>query len=156
LRAAQRQVSIAANASLTTLHWQVGHRVRTEALEGRRAEYGEQVVVVLGRQLETRYGRGFGEKSLRHMIRFAETFPNPEIVSALRRQLSWSHFKQLIYLPDDLKRNFYAEMCRTEGWSTRVLGVPDPPCAELPGAGLEPAWSCPRGILSPLIGGISL
>jgi predicted nuclease of restriction endonuclease-like (RecB) superfamily len=35
--------------------------------------------------------------------------------------LSWSHFKQLIYIPDDLKRNFYAEMCRIEAWSTRVL-----------------------------------
>jgi predicted nuclease of restriction endonuclease-like (RecB) superfamily len=123
IEAAQRQVSFAANASLTTLHWQVGHKVRTEALEGRRAEYGEQVVIGLGRQLETRYGRGFGEKSLRHMIRFAEAFPNPEIVSALRRQLSWSHFKQLIYLPDDLKRNFYAEMCRIEGWSTRMLAL---------------------------------
>ena len=42
-------------------------------------------------------------------------------VSALRRQLSWSHFKQLIYIPDKLKRDFYAEMCRVEGWSTRVL-----------------------------------
>jgi predicted nuclease of restriction endonuclease-like (RecB) superfamily len=35
--------------------------------------------------------------------------------------LSWSHFKQLIYIPDELKRDFYAEMCRAEGWSTRVL-----------------------------------
>src|SRR5215469_11156220 len=42
-------------------------------------------------------------------------------VSALRRQLSWSHFKQLIYIPDELKRDFYAEMCRVEGWSTRAL-----------------------------------
>jgi hypothetical protein len=55
------------------------------------------------------------------MIRFAEAFPDAAIVSALRRQLSWSHFKQLIYIPDHLTRNFYAEMCRIEGWSTRVL-----------------------------------
>jgi hypothetical protein len=66
--------------------------------------------------LEARYGRGFGEKSLRHMIRFARAFPNSEIVSALRRQLSWSHFKQLIYMEDELKRTFYAEMSRVEGW----------------------------------------
>jgi predicted nuclease of restriction endonuclease-like (RecB) superfamily len=55
------------------------------------------------------------------MIRFARAFPSAEIVSALRRQLSWSHFKQLIYMEDELKRTFYAEMCRVEGWSTRVL-----------------------------------
>lgn len=121
IEAARHQVAVAANASLTTLYWQVGHRVCTEALEDRRAEYGARIVAAIGRQLETRYGRGFGEKSLRHMIRFAEAFPDAEIVSALRRQLSWSHFKQLIYISDHLKRDFYAEMCRIEGWSTRVL-----------------------------------
>jgi DUF1016 N-terminal domain len=121
IEAAQRQVATAANASLTTLHWQVGRRVYTDALKGRRAEYGAQIVAAVGRQLQTRYGRSFGEKSLRHMIRFAEAFPDAQIVSALRRQLSWSHFKQLIYIADDLKRDFYAEMCRIEGWSTRVL-----------------------------------
>ncbi|TMQ02566.1 MAG: DUF1016 domain-containing protein [Deltaproteobacteria bacterium] len=47
-----------------------------------------------------------------HMIRFARAFPRSEIVSALRRQLSRSHFKQLIYVEDELKRTFYAEMCR--------------------------------------------
>lgn len=71
--------------------------------------------------MQSRYGRSFGEKSLHHMIRFADAFPDAEIVSTLRRQLSWSHFKQLIYIPDELKRDFYAEMCRVEGWSTCVL-----------------------------------
>jgi hypothetical protein len=32
------------------------------------------------------------------MVQFAETFPDPEIVAALRRQLSWAHFKLLIPL----------------------------------------------------------
>jgi len=67
------------------------------------------------------FGRGFSEKSLRHMIRFSEVFPEEAIVSALRRQLSWTHFKSIIYLDDSLKRDFYAEMCRVEGWSTRTL-----------------------------------
>ncbi len=55
------------------------------------------------------------------MIHFAETFPNREIVSALSRQLGWTHFRQIIYLPDALQRDFYAEMCRLERWSTRTL-----------------------------------
>jgi len=71
--------------------------------------------------LELEFGRGFSEKSLRHMIRFSEVFPEEAIVSALRRQLSWTHFKSIIYLDDSLKRDFYAEMCRVEGWSTRTL-----------------------------------
>lgn len=118
---ARRQVAVTTNATLTGLYWQIGRRVRTEVLDERRAAYGEVIVSAVGRQLEADYGRGFGEKSLRHMIRFAQAFPDAEIVSALRRQLSWTHFKQLSYLDDELKRTFYAEMCRVEGWSTRAL-----------------------------------
>ena len=36
-------------------------------------------------------------------------------------QLAWTHFKSLIYLDNQLKRDFYAEMCRIEGWNTRTL-----------------------------------
>jgi predicted nuclease of restriction endonuclease-like (RecB) superfamily len=118
---AQKQVSVAANAALTGLYWEIGQRVHTEVLDERRAAYGSQIVSAVGRQLESRYGRGFGEKSLRHMIRFARAFPSSEIVSTLCRQLSWSHLRQLSYLDDELKRTFYAEMCRVEAWSTRVL-----------------------------------
>jgi hypothetical protein len=102
IAAARKQTAVAANAVLTMLYWQLGQRVRTEVLEGRRAEYGAQIVCAVGRQLEMRYGRGVGEKSLRHKIRFAQTFPEPEIVATLRRQLSWGHFKELIYIEDEL------------------------------------------------------
>lgn len=37
------------------------------------------------------------------------------------RQLSWTHFLAIIYLKDSLQREFYAEMCRIEGWNTRTL-----------------------------------
>jgi hypothetical protein len=37
------------------------------------------------------------------MIRFAETFPDKKIVYALRRQLSWTHLRQMIYLHDPLQ-----------------------------------------------------
>ena len=39
----------------------------------------------------------------------------------LSRQLGWSHFVAIIPLDEDLKRDFYAEMCRVERWSVRTL-----------------------------------
>jgi hypothetical protein len=114
-------VARAVNAGLVALNWRIGRRIRTEILRERRAEYGEHIVSALGRQLAVEFGRGFSEKNLRHMVRFAEVFPDERIVSALRRQLSWTHFRSLIYLSDPLQRDFYAEMCRLEGWSTRTL-----------------------------------
>jgi predicted nuclease of restriction endonuclease-like (RecB) superfamily len=118
---AREGVARAVDSGLTTLYWHVGRRVRQDILKQKRAEYGGQIVSALGRQLEMEFGRGFSEKSLRHMIRFVEAFPDFQIVSALLRQLSWTHFVSLIYLDDQLKRDFYAEMCRIEQWSTRTL-----------------------------------
>jgi hypothetical protein len=45
------------------------------------------------------------------MIRFAEAFPDTQIVATLSPQLSWSHFVEIIHLKDDLRRDFNAEMC---------------------------------------------
>lgn len=118
---AREGVARAVDSGLTTLYWHVGRRVRQDILQEKRAEYGRQIVFALGRQLEREFGRGFSDKSLRHMIRFVEVFPDFQIVSALLRQLSWTHFLAIIYLDDPLKRDFYAEMCRIERWSTRTL-----------------------------------
>ena len=118
---AREQVAQAVNAGLTTLYWHVGARIRTDVLKEKRAEYGEEIVAAVGRQLEAEFGRGFGEKNLRRMMQFAESFPDQQIVAALQRQLGWTHFKSLIPIADPLKRDFYAEMCRIERWNTRTL-----------------------------------
>jgi predicted nuclease of restriction endonuclease-like (RecB) superfamily len=78
-------------------------------------------VQTLAAQLSAEYGRGFDRTNLFHMIRFVEVFPAQEIVYALSRQLGWTHFRTIIYLTDPLQRDFYAEMCRIERWSTRTL-----------------------------------
>ena len=118
---ARRQTARLVDAGLTLLYWQIGDRIRREILSEKRAGYGERIVSALGEQLESEFGRGFSEKSLRHMIRFAETFPDMSIVSTLSRQLAWSHFMEIIYLKNDLQRSFYAELCRMERWSVRLL-----------------------------------
>jgi len=117
----RRQTTHAVNIGLTLLYWRIGQRIGAEVLDGERAAYGEKIVSTLSRQLTADYGRSFGVKNLRHMMRFAESFPTLEIVSALSRQLSWSHFLEIIYQKDPLKRDFYAEMCRIERWSVRAL-----------------------------------
>lgn len=118
---ARSGVARAVYSAQVVLHWQVGRRILTDILRHKRASYGDEIVATVSRRLTADYGRGFAEKSLRRMIQFAEVFPDPEIVAALSRQLSWSHFVEIIPLADDLKRDFYAEMCRVERWSVRTL-----------------------------------
>ncbi|WP_231636846.1 MULTISPECIES: PDDEXK nuclease domain-containing protein [Planktothricoides] len=118
---AKQRAAVAVNAELTLLYWQVGQRIQTQILQGDRAEYGKQIINTLSEQLTQTYGKGWSEKQLRHCVHFAETFPDLEIVSTLGRQLSWTHLKTLMYVDDELKRDFYIELAQLEKWSVRQL-----------------------------------
>lgn len=118
---ARQHVAQTANSTLTMLYWQVGTRIQREVLKDGRADYGEQIVSTLSTQLVREYGQGFGLRSLRRMIQFAEAFPDEPIVATLSRELSWSHFVEILPLKQPLEREFYAEMCRIERWSVRTL-----------------------------------
>jgi predicted nuclease of restriction endonuclease-like (RecB) superfamily len=118
---ARSAVAATINAGLTLLYWRVGRRIRREVLGNERAEYGEKIVHALSAQLKSEFGEGFGRRNLFNMIRFAEVFPDEQIVRSFAPYLSWTHMRQIIYIDDPLKRDFYAEMCRVERWSTRTL-----------------------------------
>ena len=117
----RQRIAQTVNAALVLLYWQVGQRIRTDVLKEKRAEYGKEIVHALSGQLAIEFGNGFGRTNLFHMVRFAEVFPDEQIVHALSRQLGWTHLRQIIYLKEPLQREFYAEMCRVERWSTRKL-----------------------------------
>ena len=55
---ARQSVATTVNATLTTLHWQIGRRIREDILKQRRAGYGEEIVATLSQQLEAEFGRG--------------------------------------------------------------------------------------------------
>jgi predicted nuclease of restriction endonuclease-like (RecB) superfamily len=118
---ARQQTARMVNTGLTLLYWRVGDCIRREILKESRAEYGAAIMRTLSTQLEVEFGRGFGEKNLRRMVQFAETFSDSQIVATLSRQLGWSHFKEILPLVDPLHRAFYAEICRIERWSVRTL-----------------------------------
>ena len=114
IETSKNNVAVSVNAEITMLYWNIGKRINDEVLLNNRAEYGKQIVGTLARQLETEFGKGWSEKQLRHCLRFAEVFPDIQIVSTLWRQFSWSHLKEIIYFEDSLKRMFYIEMCKIE------------------------------------------
>lgn len=121
IEAARQRAASAVNSELTMLYWRIGQRIHTQVLEGRRADYGEEVVLTLAAQLVKEYGSSFAVKNLRRMMQFAATFPDEQIVVSLIRQLSWTHFIALIPLKDPLQRDYYAQMASAERWSVRTL-----------------------------------
>ncbi len=121
IKTARNQTVMAVNAELSLLYWNIGTRINQEVLQHSRAEYGKQIVKHLATDLSLEFGSGWSVAQLRHCLQFAKVFTNLEIVSALRRPLSWTKIKTLIYIKDDLKRTFYQEMAQLERWSSRQL-----------------------------------
>ncbi|WP_363433923.1 DUF1016 N-terminal domain-containing protein [Chitinophaga ginsengisegetis] len=94
----RQQVFSYANSTLTVLFWRIGQRINDEILKNKRAEYAKQIVSTLSTQLKSQYGRNFEIRNLRRMLQFAEQFTDPETIQPFSRQLSWSHFVELLPL----------------------------------------------------------
>jgi hypothetical protein len=92
----REQTAQAVNAGLTLLYWQVGDRIRREILKEKRAEYGAEILQALSAKLTMEFGRGFSQRNLASMVRFAEVFPDQRIVLSLIRQLIWTHIIALL------------------------------------------------------------
>lgn len=77
------------------LYWQLG-RYLSEKLE--RAEWGTWVVEALAREIGRRQPglRGFTRANLFKMRHFYETYRGDEKVSALLRQLPWTHHSLIL------------------------------------------------------------
>ena len=121
IEGSRRQIAASINAGLTVLYWKIGDRINGEILQNTRADYGKQIVATLSRQLRIEYGSAFSDKEIYRMMQFATLFIEDQIVATAWRQLSWSHFREVIPITDPLKREFYLEMCAHEKWSVKTF-----------------------------------
>ena len=85
----QRVASVVSDET-SQLYWNVGNAINTFVLQGKRAEYGKQIVATVSRQLTEEFGSGFEEKNLRRMMQFATEYQDFEIVATLSRQFDTS------------------------------------------------------------------
>jgi predicted nuclease of restriction endonuclease-like (RecB) superfamily len=121
IASSRQRLAVAVNAELTLLYWSIGQRLSREVLGNDRAAYGTRVIEQIGIRLTAEFGRGFEAKNLRRMMKFAGLFPDSEIVASLMRQLSWTHFLEILPLKDDQARLYYARIAGEERWSVREL-----------------------------------
>ncbi len=117
--AGRTRVAVQVNSTLILVYWQVGKRIREDILQNQRAEYGKEVIVALAADLVRSYGKSFQARNLRRMMQFAEAFSDWEIVSTLSTQLSWSHVVELLPLPSQEARLFYAQKISESLWSIK-------------------------------------
>lgn len=116
LESARSQVERAVNSAMVNAYWDIGRQI-SEATGG-RAEYGKRLVEYLSERLSSEYGKGYSKRNLYQMQQFYEAFP---IVHTLCAQLSWSHYRRLMRIPDQQRREFYMHAAAEDGWSVRQL-----------------------------------
>lgn len=73
---AQKSAYLAVNETLIKRNWLLGMRIQHEVLNDQRAEYGEQVIKNLAKELTATYGRGFSRNNLYRFVSFYKSFPN--------------------------------------------------------------------------------
>lgn len=105
-------------SEILVAYWQIGKMIVEKQGGDTRAEYGSGLVKELSIQMTKDFGPGYNERSLRFMRQFYMLFP---IWSAVRSELSWTHYKLLLKIDDEKARNFYIKETIDGNWSTRQL-----------------------------------
>lgn len=112
----------AVNAAMVSTYWKIGKRIVEQEQNGSdRAEYGTHVLQILANDLTTEYGKGFGERSLRHYRQFYLSFKDLENWNTRVPNLTWSHFRTLLRVSDEAARTWYLNEAATQQWSVRTL-----------------------------------
>ena len=101
------------------MYWQIGKVILEEEQDGKeRAGYGEFLIKSLAEALEPQFGSGFSYRQLNLFRQFYRSFP---IVNALRSQFSWTHYRTLIRIDNQDKKEFYIAEATKNNWTARQL-----------------------------------
>ena len=112
-------VARAINFEMVRSYWLIGKEIVEEEQKGKkRADYGRKLLENLSAKLTKDVGKGFDPSNLWNMRKFYLTFP---ILDAVRRELSWTHYRLLFRVDNEKTRRFYLEECAESHWSTRQL-----------------------------------
>lgn len=116
---AQQKAVRSVNTVRVAMYWQIGKVIFEEEQQGKeRAEYGTFLIKSISQELQPQLGSSFSSRQLYRYVQFYKVFP---IVSALRAQFSWTHYRTLIQIDNEDKRAFYIAETEKNNWSARQL-----------------------------------
>lgn len=117
----RQRVFAQANTALMALYWQVGGIISQRVTQ---AAWGKAVVAELAQYIAQADPsiKGFSDKNLWRMKQFYETYQADEKLSALARQLPWTHNTTIFSRCKSAdERRFYLELCKLEKYTSREL-----------------------------------
>lgn len=116
---AKTRVATVVNTTIVETYWQIGKYIVEEEQQGKeRADYGKHLISDLAEKLSVEFGSGYDKTNLWNMKKFYLAFP---ILDAVRQELTWTHYRQLLRVENEKARQFYINETIENGWSTRAL-----------------------------------
>ncbi len=107
------------NNDIVTTYWTIGKLIVEAQGGSKRAKYGNELIKKWSIKLAEMYGKGYDATNLRKFRQFYLSFPK---CAALRRTLSWTHYKRLLPIKNENKRNYFINLCIKNNLSERELG----------------------------------
>ena len=115
---AQSRIYSAVNTAMVQAYWEIGEQIYLACGENDRAEYGAGLLKYLSEKLTTEFGKGFTVANLKNMRQFYRAYPNRYTLCS---ELSWSHYRVLMRISDEKRREWYTDECAKSSWSVRQL-----------------------------------
>lgn len=101
------------------MYWQIGKVIFEEEQQSKdRADYGKYLIKSISDEFQPQFGSGFTVRQLEMNRQFFRTFPN---TNALRSQFNWTHYRTLIRIDNQDKRDFYIAETEKNNWTARQL-----------------------------------
>jgi len=119
MEAARAGVARDVNNAMLRYYWEVGHVIVEHEQDGElKAKYGARLLPELSKRLTNEMGRGYSRSNLQNMRALYREYP---ICQTLSGKLSWSHYIELLAVPDADARSFYEQECANARWSVKEL-----------------------------------
>ena len=124
IETAQKVAYSAVDLTFVHRNWLLGKRIADEELNGEsRAENGAEVIKKLSKDLNAQYGRGYTKTNLYNFYSFYKMYP--EIFHSesgkSNVKLSWTHYRVLLQVKDEIAREWYENEALRETWSVKTL-----------------------------------
>lgn len=101
------------------MYWQIGKIIFEEEQNGQdRAAYGSYLIKSISSEFQPKFGSGFSVRQLEMNRQFYRQFPN---TNALRSQFNWTHYRLLLRIENQDKKEFYIAEASKNNWTARQL-----------------------------------
>ena len=114
----KRARKIEENYNLVETYWEIGKLIVEAQGGSARAKYGNEIIKKWSVKLTKTYGKGYNYTNLARFRQFYLFFPK---IAPLGQYLTWTHYRELLPIKDENKRNHYINLCINNNLTKREL-----------------------------------